>query len=857
MSREPISVSTRLLPSLMDKFPRHSLMDKMNTAAKLKAIYMHAQTGYGKSTSVNLWLEETGYKAERMLLLESDNSPSTFLKQLCSKLVTLQEDPRGYIDFIMSQKFEMESRANAIKIVDSLVKDECNYVVVMDDLQKINNNDLLLLLSELIERKPDNFLFILISHKPPPDCFARLITHDKIGLIDTTSLRFSAREIMLYYAENGYKLTLSEAGEVEKKTDGWAILIIKLVNLGKFKSTDEIDDEHEHYINRLFKTENLDKLPEERQLFMMKTSILDRMTPEICEKLTGESGSAEVLENLLASGLYINRTGASEYRYQDVFKSFLSKMLEKRSGMNKPELYKVAANHLFSEDKYTEAIEFYVKCEDYQGAQTVMNVIAGKDGKIKSIDRHIEIYRRLKEIIKFERVDKYPLIMMYIAWGAFLNGDTENMHIYMKTIIEKLPQWRAYLPFYPLFAGTAASMIYIYPETDLAAAIEAMSKEIASGTLQMGVASASITNNFPYLHRSHRDYSEISNIGSEGFFNKFEKVLSVMVGSYSTVKLMCIRAGVLMEKGIMDKAYEYAKQINAMIKDDSLVEVRFCAMMILATILTKENKTEEAEEIHKGITAMIEIDEAMFLTANFRAYRCRMDIMSGETDSATDWIDKYAVGIASQYSFYQIYQHFTTVLSYIATKKYTYADQSLAKLRKLCEEYNRPLDLVEISIYSSIVLWNTGRSKNALEELKSGIDIAYEYGLISVFIYSGVEIAGMLQKLYRSAQSRKNEDEKWLQFVRLLWKRTESEQCDNPPAIKTVLPIGIKLARRQSEVAKLIAEGLTNAQIADKLGKSVNTVKKHVELIKDNLMVNSRDEIPGRIKELSNDIYTD
>ncbi len=58
------------------------------------------------------------------------------------------------------------------------------------------------------------------------------------------------------------------------------------------------------------------------------------------------------------------------------------------------------------------------------------------------------------------------------------------------------------------------------------------------------------------------------------------------------------------------------------------------------------------------------------------------------------------------------------------------------------------------------------------------------------------------------------------------------------------------LSEREFEVLRLIADGLSNREIADRLVISIPTVKKHVENIHGKLNVHSRTQALARAREL-------
>lgn len=56
-------------------------------------------------------------------------------------------------------------------------------------------------------------------------------------------------------------------------------------------------------------------------------------------------------------------------------------------------------------------------------------------------------------------------------------------------------------------------------------------------------------------------------------------------------------------------------------------------------------------------------------------------------------------------------------------------------------------------------------------------------------------------------------------------------------------PVQSRLTRREAEVARLVAAGLTNRQIADRLFVSPRTAEYHVEQIRNKLGFHSRAQV--------------
>lgn len=63
------------------------------------------------------------------------------------------------------------------------------------------------------------------------------------------------------------------------------------------------------------------------------------------------------------------------------------------------------------------------------------------------------------------------------------------------------------------------------------------------------------------------------------------------------------------------------------------------------------------------------------------------------------------------------------------------------------------------------------------------------------------------------------------------------------------MPVGIALTRREREIAKLIAKGFSNKQIARTLEIQLSTVKNHVHRILEKLDVSSRGEAAAHLRD--------
>ena len=60
-----------------------------------------------------------------------------------------------------------------------------------------------------------------------------------------------------------------------------------------------------------------------------------------------------------------------------------------------------------------------------------------------------------------------------------------------------------------------------------------------------------------------------------------------------------------------------------------------------------------------------------------------------------------------------------------------------------------------------------------------------------------------------------------------------------------------RLTPRQRQVVRLIAQGYSNAEIAERLGISPRTAKAHSDVLRTKLSVSRRRQIPAAFRELT------
>jgi LuxR family maltose regulon positive regulatory protein len=78
----------------------------------------------------------------------------------------------------------------------------------------------------------------------------------------------------------------------------------------------------------------------------------------------------------------------------------------------------------------------------------------------------------------------------------------------------------------------------------------------------------------------------------------------------------------------------------------------------------------------------------------------------------------------------------------------------------------------------------------------------------------------------------------------------EKQKCEDKPDLPPVQPLIDPLSQRELKILQLIAQGLSNREIGERLFLALDTVKGHNRKIFDKLQVQSRTEAIARAREL-------
>jgi LuxR family maltose regulon positive regulatory protein len=155
------------------------------------------------------------------------------------------------------------------------------------------------------------------------------------------------------------------------------------------------------------------------------------------------------------------------------------------------------------------------------------------------------------------------------------------------------------------------------------------------------------------------------------------------------------------------------------------------------------------------------------------------------------------------------------------------------------------LHVTRLRILESLVLHEQGETDAAQVSLKRALESAAPENYLRSFL----ELGQPAEALLRGALESQTLSEPTVGYVRRLLSRFRAAPPVEPSLPRTELLIE-PLTRREMDVLELIAHGLSNQEIANRLFLALSTVKGHARIIYDKLGVQRRTEAVARAREL-------
>jgi ATP/maltotriose-dependent transcriptional regulator MalT len=908
-------ITTKLAPTALDGrlVTRSSLVtSKLQGTRRPAVISIVASAGSGKSTLMaELFhsLHAEGVHTGWLTLEADENSPPAFALYFLSALASV--DPRLAGSELAVLRADPQRDLSAL--FDGLVKRlsalDQPTSIFLDDFQHVTDDRILRFLNNLVAHLPTTLRLVIGSRVQLPLDLARHRVSGDLIEVGQDELNFTSPQAAAFLKRyHALELSPFDLETLLDSTEGWPTGV-QLAAIALRRHRGPASDLIQTFSGRDkdltgYLAETVIRAqPDLVRTFLLRTSPLRRMSPALCQATSGHPNSAEMLEHLERSNLFLiplDRTG-HWFRYHHLFAEFLQNELRRTDPEGYRSVCDRAAEWCESEGQTTEAIQYALDAERFEKAADLIArhalTVTQFEGDHFTV---LDWVRRLPA--KYH--DRAPEILLSHAWAKAFSRDTPKAMELSQQVIDELARkdsekWRLSSEQRVHFEFCAR----VVQAVALACADEVTDCLARSAELRTCLPEsepffiASICNSMGYAYLCKRDFERCADVAAEAY-----RYGNAAGAAYATSWADFLHCTALVEMGQLRAGAEFARRAidNARTESPARGYRNGLASLLNAEIATQQCDFETAEHSMRGGRFFIAVFgpvEPLFIATRNEA---RLQAWGGRLEAARQTLHQ------GQDSALRTQQHrlFITLSIEEATLQILAGDlegalntarkgnlrsgpdavrssngaRGLRDAIQILEarfhlEEGEPAKAVRllttmqqsrnaesagavpltIRALRAVALWKTDRRSDATRELDKAITLA-----ASEFqAYPIAAIGKAILPIVAAIEERRSDEFSSSELAgkfRLQRRICAILRGEAPPetqiAVPTLSDSAEALTMREKELLRHVQAGLANRELSQALLVSESTVKWHLHNIYEKLQVRSRSAAVARAREM-------
>jgi LuxR family maltose regulon positive regulatory protein len=840
-----------------------------------------ASAGFGKTTLVSEWVARCDDSVAWYSLDEGDNDPARFLMYLVAALQTLEPQLGANVLAALQSPQPPPSDVLLTALLNELAALPERAVLVLDDYHALDSPPVDQLLTFLIDHLPPRLHLVIATREDPNLPLARLRARGQLTELRAVDLRFTPEEAAEFLNHTmGLDLAADDVAALESRTEGWiaGLQLAALSMQGRSDTASFIGSftgSHRFVLDYLVE-EVWRRQPAEVQSFLLRTAILDRLCGPLCEAvLLTPAGSGEVtLAYLERANLFIVPLDNERrwYRYHHLF----GELLRKRLGQSLS-AEEVAALHIRASQWYEEhglgleAFQHATAANDLDRAERLM--------VDKSMPLHyrgaVNVILQWLAALPASVLDARPRLRVRSATMALMAGQTtgveeklqaaeaalQNAELNDQTrdLIGQIACARATLALtqYQMEAmlHQARRALEYLPADDLTFRFTANWILANAYVLQGDRATAgrAITEAVAISQRSQDRFSMILALDTQALVQVLENDLQ--------------RAA---------ETYRQALQLEGEQPHPNAAETT----LGLARIYYEWNELETAERYgQQSLQLAHQYDRTLDRFIISEVFLAGLKLARGDVDGAATLLDQ-ADRAAREQNFVQRMPEIAAVQVltllrqgdgaaatrlaqihdlpisqarvYLAQGEPSKALAVLGPLRKQMEARGWQDERLKVMSLQAVALRAHNDQDKALHVLNEALALAEPGGFIRLFVDEGEPMRLLIADFRVLIGKQGNrEGQRLIGYVEELLAAFPQAMVLSQSEIRNQRSEILEpLSPRELEILRLIAQGLSNREIGERLFLALDTVKGHNRRIFAKLQVSSRTEAIARAREL-------
>jgi LuxR family maltose regulon positive regulatory protein len=871
---------------------RSRLINRLNEGISQKLTLLSAPAGFGKTMLLSEWVADCGRPVAWVSLDETDGDSFRFWAYLIAALQTIRPNVgEGALVFFQSPQ-PQPADVYLTALINDIDGKMPPFVMVLDDFHRIMSQQINETLEFFIEHMPPQVHLVISGRADPALSLARLRAQDQLSELRAVDLRFTLEETAAFLNEV-MKLELSneEIAILAGRTEGWvASLQMAGISLKGHENTldfvSRFSGSHSYILDYLT-DEVLSRLDENIRSFLLQTSILKRMTSALCNIVTGREESKDIIKHLENANLFVEPLDKERhwYRYHQLFADLLSAQLAREYPDQESNLHKKASSWFEHEGLMEEAIYHAIAADDFNKAADLIEKVAASFIERSQISTVLALLNRLPKEVIIRR----SWLCLCNAWALLLGGQLDKVEGFVQAAEMSIEEATE-------LSGDTASeyssrikghslAIRAYVTSargDISRSIE-LSLEAAK-VLPLGETTARSANAINLYHAflMTGDIVNASKYSKEAY-----EIASAGSNLYVVLTSICASGIIQMEQGHLQQAEEIFQRAITMGKEwgggrplpaatsaffglghlhyewnhldtalrfvEQGIELSESAHLWYSEYLRHATLTQ-IKQAYGENDAALEVVEKMMTKyppgttrgINAASWKGRLLLARNDIASLRQWVSAYEalLNISGIPDYLNEMAFLVLCRARVALGEVSRIPELLERLCERAETQGRTNDLIEILTIRALALTAVGNNIDAITSLQKALSLAEPQGYVRTFVDMGPAMQQLLRRVIRGNAPR--------DYIHHLLDAFPSSSF-RPVATVSQPETGFSenLNQRELEILRLMAAGLSNHKIAERLYISMNTVKWYTRGLYSKLGVTGRTQAVNLARDLN------
>ncbi len=881
--RPPASRST-----LVERPRLQILLDR---SCNYEVVLVSAPAGFGKTTAVAQWFEripDSAGCAAWVSLDEMDSEPTRILMYLAASLSASSEALASRLSGLFDTGFEASAGATLSALFTAIEEVGEDVTLVVDDLHASLEEDAKTLFAALVNHGLPNLHVFLILRDAVDLPLARVRMRHAMLELGPMDLQFTREEAEAYFAvQMGLPVDRDDIRALCERTDGWiAALQLAVLSLRGHEDPkgfiQRFSGQHRD-VSDLLAEEVLSRLNPSTVDFLERSAVLSSFSAELCDEIFERDDSAELIQRLESGNFFIFNMDdeRSFYRYHRLFGEHLRRNLARREPGATVEINRAAAGWFRHHGLPVRACLHAARADDPEFLGAMLASVASELRELG----YGGTVMRYAAMLPPDVANQYPMMQLDRIYALTLSWRFEEAQQVLDQVRRVLTRDEG--------AGDTLYPELVHREGQLALLSDhhSDSERLCSEWLDLGhqrtrfdeavvrtslIWSRCERYEFDGLEQAvdirtafdgdEMDWAKVwndsifgacyfsrGNLGhAESLFRRALEVAAKLGGRISATPAMpgLFLAELLYEKGELEEARQLVEDYLDLVTRMGMLGQLSAGYVTQANLLRLEGDVDAALKVLDDGTAVAErrkferlhhilmYERYQVLLEQGNVERCfriaRADGLIASLEELKQPVNMNSLSEPRALSWAAIG---------MARNRVAEASELLEHWRKFLISRGALRSAMRFTILALRAAIVRGDKPRATRLLREALGWSREYGFLRGVIDGGTPVTDLLQSMEIS-------DDKLVGVRQRLLAEAGIFPADSAASPETLDTPVEALNARETEILRLVEQGLMNKQIASDLGLTVGTVKWYMQQIFQKLDVRRRAQAIHKAKRL-------